>query len=297
MTDGTFSDAYWNMHRNTLFFSFVCLLLSAPDVTVGGEISDTLAINIGPSAAKFIVTSSLIIALYNLIIFVFEWRQQAWPYLQSKHQIFKSKSDQDAAALASLVSASEQVLAAVSQIRNQISSIVKTWEDARAGTTYGRSLIENQSTSRQHAEQRFRSILDGFERDERMSRNFSQNRDYESILDTIKSGIATIVEEFNASIDATIGECKRVVESTAQQVASSNIEPALDRFDVSFRNIDFQEISRSVKRRGFSFLRSLGWDSVRVILFGLTLPIVLFFTAFAHFAGRFFYRIYDTTIF
>lgn len=297
MQDGTFSDAYWNMHRNTLFFSFVCLLLSAPDVTVGGQISETLALNIGPAAAKFIVSSSLIIALYNLIIFVFEWRQQAWPFLQSKHEIFRSKSDKDAVSLAALVAASEQVLAALSQIKNQITSIFKSWEDAREGVTYGRSLIENQNNSRNHAQMRFNSLVEGFERDERMSRNFIQNRDYEAVFVSLKGGIAAIVKDFDASIDATIGECKRVVESTALQIASSNINPALDRLDSSYKAIEFQEISISVKRRKFSFLRSFGWDSVRVVLFGLALPVALFVTSLAHFTGRFIYQLFDTLIF
>ena len=90
------------MHRNSLVLSSLCLLLSLDDVAMGNEQQNAgigLAIHIGKDGGAVIQYGVFLAALYAFIVFVMEWRQQAWPALREARIDAEDLRDQDSRVL------------------------------------------------------------------------------------------------------------------------------------------------------------------------------------------------------
>lgn len=297
MTDGTFSEAYWSMHRNTLFFSFVCLLLSAPDVSVGGEISQTLAIKIGAHAGKFIVFSSLAIAFYNLAIFWLEWRQQAWPHLQKRYDAFKDRASIDSSNFAILTASMAKAANSIDEIRCQISDRLRSWENARNADTYRGITDFKSEQTRLRAVNELNRIVENCERNERWAKNHFQQTDDGKMWLSVKTQVDAILAVVDGELNAHVNACRDAVERVAVEVSNAILNPAFHKAAQDFRSVPQEKFSHDISRRYRSFLKSFQWDAIRILFLGLGLPVLLFITSTLHFVGRFWKVIFPSLFF
>lgn len=127
--EGTFSDAYWNMHRNALFFSLIALIFSLPGTNLASKMP-TLGIGyIDSQSRAFIVLILLIAGLYATIIFTLEWRQQALPYLKKYSRSFSDNRQTDSENFLRISSSLERLEQHVSAISLEIAKEFEPCDD------------------------------------------------------------------------------------------------------------------------------------------------------------------------
>lgn len=99
--DALFSSEYWNLHRNTLFFSAVTLVLSARGTDFSSFSIAGLAL--GKLGAKTLLTACILASIYSLFSFFLEWREDALQFIIKRNDLHGHMMSQRTEALATLV--------------------------------------------------------------------------------------------------------------------------------------------------------------------------------------------------
>lgn len=268
--DGIFSDAYWNMHRNSLFFSIVALIFSLPGVTLSSAVPTIGIGSIDEVSSRFMVFVLLGVALYSVSIFTLEWRQQALPYLRKQSRYFSDRRQSDQENFSALRSAVSNLLPLLETLRELVPQDVEALDEDFGDRPRLTSELSHQSN--QYTMLINRVIAEKSE-------------------DTANEAFASI----RSAIDA---ETRLQIEYARDQQSRRRIVSVirdsltvLDRSSELLRYIDLIGIRRWIRLRTFHYNFDFSADVFRIFIIGLALPWIIFATSLLHFLGKSFFQI------
>ena len=268
--DGIFSDAYWNMHRNSLFFSLIALIFSLPGVRVSTAIPTFGIGEIDDNSSKFIVFIFLGVALYSVSIFTLEWRQQALPYLRKRTTYFSDRREFDQSNLSALQSTINQIPPLLDDLNRLIPEDVNTLEGDFEERPRSMSERTHESTQYVIAIQKVLT-----ERNE-----YSANE----AIGTIRKSID---DETTRQIDfIRHQQSRRRIQNVIRESHS-----ILYKSNEIISRIDPVGLIKWIKLRALHYNISLSADVIRIMALGLALPWVMFATALLHFVGKSYFHI------
>ena len=295
--NGIFSDAYWNMHRNSIFFSFVCLFFSAPGVTIGGKIPAIGIDRIGEQAVRFVLFSSLIAALYNLCIFLLEWREQALPLLRKRQLAFDDLLYSDSINLEKLYKSVLEADAKSSKAIDLISKFDHIDRSINVPNTHGLSYFYPDLLSTAPAKNELQRQINDLVM-EFQQKKFSEISSQEimgaqakiehmvlNIFNSMTSNLVDITEYHRSTLNAALREVSSQIGSD-----STSIKESLDE-------IPFKSFKSWLIYKRYALRAAISLDFVRVYVLGLLLPLFIFSVALTHFIGRFFWHGFGSLIF
>jgi hypothetical protein len=281
--DGIFSDAYWNMHRNSLFFSAVCLIYSLPGVNVAKNIGFLGIENLNTRAVATLTLLALLAALCSFVIFLLEWREQAWPTWKRRYLTFRPiwKFDQGylRGVERSLLSLEEKF-----RERNKILDDVKEKIDGRSfGEIFDVGAVDN------HGD--LAAILHNFEW---FSADFIR-RNYESMgsmqASELHAQLTTLMESYRRELVDHLKNYGEQLELKNLQILSISLSNELFQIqeNISYlkKNFSKQIIIFILSAYKFEFSRKFVIDTMRLIIVGILIPFALIVTAVFHYIGKF----------
>lgn len=268
--DGIFSDAYWNMHRNSLFFSLIALIFSLPGVRVSTAIPTFGIGEIDDNSSKFIVFVFLGVALYSVSIFTLEWRQQALPYLRKRTTYFSDRREFDQSNFSALQSTINHLPPLLEDLKQLIPQDVEAVDEDFRDRPRLMSERSHESTQYTLLIQRF--VADGSNE----AGNEASIKIRKAIDDETTRQIDFVREQQSRRrIRNVIDETNRIIEKCEEIL--SLIDPV--------------KLMQWIKLRTLHYNISFSADAVRIIALGLLLPWAMFVTALFHFFGKSYFHV------
>lgn len=298
--EGIFTDTYWKLHRNALFFGAFTLLLSIPDVRIDNS-ATSYAIKIGPLGGRVICWFIFSTAIYSISVFLLEWMQQALPYLQTRYAQFKNFTKDEANRVDRYITATEDLRVSIQNCQSSISSFVEGAQ--KPALFFGRGYV-NYPIS----DQGFPSVkpslvmqLTEFERIKNSSffanspdKNQIINSNFESLTNRIEQAIDQIDEKLSKFATEYDDLAKNLIIGSASSIFEENSRKLADFLELDFQIQSLKSWSKFRLKVAQKISLS---DFVRVFVFGLLLPICVCAVAFAHFFGKFVCPIFSSWIF
>lgn len=279
---GVLSDAYWGMHRNSLVLSGLCLLLSLVDVSIGTDQQNAgvgLAIRIGKDGGAVIQYGVFLAALYAFVVFVMEWRQQAWPALREAGEARQDVRDQETRVLRQISDRLESAISGLSRFQ----AIVET---RQGGLPALRQLTAHEYVHADPAgnpERVFERIADFPNQIHQLAQTLS----FPDEAWQFKQSVDPMISAFRRDCQRYANIRMRDLNRQIAQECDVGLARAGDAISQSLADLrELNRINGWVRRKYIAHVMDRSAAAFRLIHLGLVLPALLLAIAAVHFVGK-----------
>ncbi len=297
--NGVFTDAYWKLHRNALFFAAFTFLLSIPDVKIDSSATG-YALKIGATGGRAICWAIFSTSIYSTSVFIFEWLQQAFPYLKNRYAFFQDFLKQDSDNLQRFIGNISDISNSVENCAAQVSNFYDRTENTDQFFQTGFINLPLSASK----PPTIKPILAWHSRSIEELKDIARQEADKIYLQNLPNTIVNIgsqIDRYSEKLEEDLANFAQLHDERIRNYSRGNaaaIFAEAQKKIESLNSIDFK-INSLTKWIGFRarLIRAIAFfDIVRVIGFGLMLPTALFLIASAHFIGKFVIHIFNSTL-